>query len=111
MAKTCAWNEVAATATSAGKHDVIVEMTDTAPMTRREEERRMDLRIHLSEKRRKGREGGRGSDVLGSLVLLRYLVATATAAGNQCGSSAAKMESSCRRKKYIQGFMSNCQAK
>ena len=27
--------------------------------------------------------------MLGSLVLLRYLVATATAAGNQCGSSAA----------------------
>ena len=70
MAKTAkpvhARKEVAATATSAGKHDVIVEMTDTAPMTRREgrEERRMDLRIHLSEQRRGGKEGREGEGAM-----------------------------------------------
>ena len=60
------WLAKAAT-TSAGKHDVIVEMTDVhgANEKRKEEERRreeMDLRIHLSEKRRKGSEQAMDGD-------------------------------------------------
>ena len=60
------WLAKAAT-TSAGKHDVIVEMTYVhgANEKRKEEERRgeeMDLRIHLSEKRRKGSEQAMDGD-------------------------------------------------
>ena len=99
------------TATSAGKHDVIVEMTDTAPMTRREgrDERKMDLRIHLSEKRRKGREG-RDRE----LELCAQLPSFAQIFGWDCHSSRKSMWEFCCKWKAVAGtggFMSNCQAK
>ena len=49
------------TATSAGKHDVIVEMTDTAPMTREEKRGEWIYGFICQRRGGKGGRGGRGS--------------------------------------------------
>ena len=92
------------TATSAGKHDVIVEMTDTAPMTRREgreENGSTDSFVREEEER----EGGEGEGARAMSSAPKFCLDIWLGLPQQQEINVGvllQMESSCRHKRFYE---------